>query len=78
MTNADMDSYLAEGQGKQKMIALQDVTCDVEGALEFMNHYTTIDEPVFEGPGGILIGSTDVLPTELREYSRYSAEESKT
>ncbi|BEI93733.1 uncharacterized protein CcaverHIS019_0601920 [Cutaneotrichosporon cavernicola] len=65
MTNADMDRYLAESKGKQKMIALQDVTCDVEGALEFMNHYTTIDEPVFEGPGGILIGSTDVLPTEL-------------
>ncbi|GMK58401.1 hypothetical protein CspeluHIS016_0504330 [Cutaneotrichosporon spelunceum] len=65
MTNADMDRYLAENDGKHKMIALQDVTCDVEGALEFMNHYTTIDEPVFEGPGGILIGSTDVLPTEL-------------
>lgn len=66
MTNAETDTFLAE-HPNQKWVAVQDITCDVEGALEFMNHYTTIDEPVFEGPGGILIGSTDVLPTELRE-----------
>lgn len=34
-----------------------------------MNKSTTIDEPYFDGPGGMLIGSTDILPTELRESS---------
>lgn len=34
-----------------------------------MNKSTTIDEPYFDGPGGMLIGSTDILPTELRKLS---------
>lgn len=30
-----------------------------------MDRHTTIDQPSFEGPGGILISTTDILPTEL-------------
>jgi alpha-aminoadipic semialdehyde synthase len=81
MTNAETDHLISAqgGNGKQKLAAVQDVTCDLEvsyatgdpadkqGALEFMNKATSIDEPCFTGPGGILVGSTDILPTELRE-----------
>lgn len=33
-----------------------------------MDQFTTIDNPYFEGPGGILISSIDILPTELGEW----------
>ncbi|TXT10844.1 hypothetical protein VHUM_02349 [Vanrija humicola] len=67
LTNSQTDSLIRKsgGAGSQKLAAVQDVSCDIGGALEFMTHSTTIDEPSFEGPGGILIGSTDILPTEL-------------
>lgn len=32
-----------------------------------MDRHTTIDDPFFVVPGGILISSTDILPTELCE-----------
>lgn len=32
-----------------------------------MDRITTIDDPFYVGPGGILISSTDILPTELRQ-----------
>ncbi|KAL1408626.1 hypothetical protein Q8F55_005439 [Vanrija albida] len=67
LTNTQTDGLIrkAGGAGNQKLVAVQDVSCDIGGALEFMTKSTTIDEPSFEGPGGILIGSTDILPTEL-------------
>ncbi|WVQ67733.1 uncharacterized protein L199_005937 [Kwoniella botswanensis] len=68
ISNSDLSSLLgaSSGQGqKQKLVAVQDITCDKEGGLEFVNQFTTIDEPYFEGPGGILISSIDILPTEL-------------
>nr|XP_019046253.1 alpha-aminoadipic semialdehyde synthase [Kwoniella bestiolae CBS 10118]OCF25183.1 alpha-aminoadipic semialdehyde synthase [Kwoniella bestiolae CBS 10118] len=67
ISNSDLPLFLGasdEGQ-KQKLVAVQDITCDKEGGLEFVNQFTTIDEPYFEGPGGILISSIDILPTEL-------------
>jgi alpha-aminoadipic semialdehyde synthase len=36
-----------------------------QGGLEFVDRHTTIDQPSFEGPGGVLISTTDILPTEL-------------
>jgi hypothetical protein len=39
-----------------------------QGGLEFLHRTTTIDEPHWEGAGGILISSTDILPTELRTF----------
>jgi hypothetical protein len=42
----------------------------MKGALEFMDRATSIDSPCFTGPGRMLIGSTDILPTELRELAR--------
>ncbi|WVF71526.1 hypothetical protein IAT40_006334 [Kwoniella sp. CBS 6097] len=65
MTNADLDTLINSAGGKQKLVAIQDVTCDKEGGFQFVNKFTTIDEPYFEGPGGMLISSIDILPTEL-------------
>ncbi|WWC89390.1 uncharacterized protein L201_004313 [Kwoniella dendrophila CBS 6074] len=65
ITNSDMSTLLSESGDKQKLVAVQDITCDKEGTLEFVNQFTTIDQPYYEGPGGMLISSIDILPTEL-------------
>ncbi|WWD17363.1 hypothetical protein CI109_101804 [Kwoniella shandongensis] len=65
MSNQDLKGLLSQAEGKQQLIAVQDISCDKEGGLEFVNKYTTIDEPYFEGPNGMLISSIDILPTEL-------------
>ncbi|WVR06970.1 hypothetical protein IAU60_004007 [Kwoniella sp. DSM 27419] len=65
ITNEDLSTLIAQAAGKQKLIAVQDITCDAEGGLQFVNEFTTIDKPYFEGPNGILISSIDILPTEL-------------
>jgi hypothetical protein len=38
----------------------------LQGGLEFVDRHTTIDSPYAEGPGGILISTIDILPSELR------------
>ncbi|WRT66305.1 uncharacterized protein IL334_003260 [Kwoniella shivajii] len=65
ISNSDLSSLLNAAGDKQKLLAVQDITCDKEGGLEFVNQFTTIDQPCFKGPGGILISSIDILPTEL-------------
>ena len=44
-------------------------TDEEQGNIEFMDRHTTIDSPYFEGPGGILVSSIDILPTELRNFA---------
>ncbi|KAJ3340193.1 hypothetical protein HDU93_007283 [Gonapodya sp. JEL0774] len=76
----------AENRGLKgpKMMALADISCDMEGSIEFMNKASSIDSPFYyydplqgtyhgniEGPG-IQIMSIDNLPTELPlEASEY-------
>ncbi|ORY32502.1 putative Saccharopine dehydrogenase [Naematelia encephala] len=60
MSNADMVSL-----GRSKLAAVQDITADLKGNLEFVDRHTTIDQPYFEGPNGILVSVVDILPTEL-------------
>jgi len=78
MTQRDIDGLLASSNGELRLAAIQDVSCDLKvsyrydcvnrkGGLEFVDRHTTIDQPYFEGPGGMLISTTDILPTELRE-----------
>lgn len=62
-----MNTLLERCYGRPKLAAIQDVTCDLGGNLEFVDRHTTIDQPYFEGPGGILISTVDILPTELGE-----------
>nr|XP_018263129.1 alpha-aminoadipic semialdehyde synthase [Kwoniella dejecticola CBS 10117]OBR85287.1 alpha-aminoadipic semialdehyde synthase [Kwoniella dejecticola CBS 10117] len=65
ISNDEMSALLDSSGGRQKLVAVQDITCDKEGGLEFVNQFTTIDEPYFQGPGGMLISSIDILPSEL-------------
>ncbi|TPX57572.1 hypothetical protein PhCBS80983_g03736 [Powellomyces hirtus] len=67
-----------------RMLSIADISCDINGSLEFMSHSTTIDDPYFmydpvtrkthhnmEGKG-VQIMSIDNLPTELPlEASEY-------
>ncbi|KAL7421814.1 hypothetical protein Q5752_003585 [Cryptotrichosporon argae] len=62
LSDEDMRRY---ANGEQKIVAVQDISCDLKGGLEFVDRHTTIDSPSFEGPGGVLVSSTDILPSEL-------------
>ena len=77
MTVRDIDHLVESSHGEMRLAAIQDVSCDikvsrpfakahVQGGLEFIDRHTTIGSPYFEGPGGMLISTTDILPTELR------------
>ncbi|KAJ3391277.1 hypothetical protein HDU92_009137 [Lobulomyces angularis] len=68
-----------------RMISIADITCDINGSLEFMSHASTIDSPFFVydpitrtesttnmEADGIQIMSIDNLPTEMPiESSEY-------
>lgn len=63
-----MDALIgASPGGVPKLAAIQDVTCDMKGNLEFIDRHCTIDLPHYVGPAGILISTVDILPTELGE-----------
>lgn len=53
------------------MVAVQDITADLKGNLEFVDRHTTIDRPYYEGPGGMLVSVVDILPTELGQLQAY-------
>lgn len=78
-----MQGLIDSSGGEPRLAAIQDVSCDLkvcrtggiawgqaddQGGLEFVDRHTTIDAPYFEGLGGVLISTTDILPTELREF----------
>jgi len=73
---------LAEA-GKSRLLAVSDISCDVEGSLEFLTQSTLIERPYYnyypltttvgneiDGKGVVVCG-IDILPSELpREASR--------
>ncbi|RXK35397.1 hypothetical protein M231_07341 [Tremella mesenterica] len=65
MSTSDLNTLVDAEAGKQKLVVVQDVTCDLHGGLEFVDKHTTIDQPHFIGPGGVLISTTDILPAEM-------------
>lgn len=62
---------------------LTDISCDVQGSIEFLERTTNIDEPFFNydpicrrevapnigDTGGITVMGVDILPTELPKES---------
>lgn len=61
---------------QSKLLTIADISCDIEGSIEFMNKESTIDEPFYyydaitDSYGeGVQIMSIDNLPTELPEDS---------
>lgn len=85
MTVADIREL--HKQRRNRLIGVADLSCDVNGGVEFLLKSTSIDRPVFvydvetsaakdgfEGRGVILLG-VDNLPTELpREATLYFGE----
>ncbi|KAG9144913.1 hypothetical protein Leryth_024026 [Lithospermum erythrorhizon] len=66
------------------LVGMCDITCDIEGSLEFINQTTSIDSPFFRydplnnsyhsnmDGSGVLCSSVDILPTEFaKEASQY-------
>lgn len=64
---------------QSKLLTIADISCDIEGSIEFMNKASTIDEPFYyydaiadsyaANGAGVQIMSIDNLPTELPEDS---------
>ncbi|KAH7099522.1 Saccharopine dehydrogenase-domain-containing protein [Auriculariales sp. MPI-PUGE-AT-0066] len=55
-----------------RFTTIADVSCDIDGGLEFFHRSTTIDDPVYHVPisspdakDGVSIMGVDILPTEL-------------
>lgn len=83
MDEGSLEQLVQASGGRPKLVAVQDIACDlkvsrgrqcpwgaltkVQGGLAFVDKHTKIDAPFFEAPGGVLISSIDILPTELRE-----------
>jgi alpha-aminoadipic semialdehyde synthase len=71
------------GRGEKSLMVVADISCDVNGSIEFLLRSTTIDHPTFhydpilqretsQSAEGITICGVDILPTELpRESSAY-------
>ena len=75
MTNVDMSRLVDASGVPTKLVAVQDITCDIEGNLEFMNQHSTIDQPHYLGPGAVTLSAIDILPTELpRDASEHFSE----
>lgn len=68
----------------RRLLVVSDITCDVGGSIEFLEHTTSIDKPylwydplqqkeVPDGIGGaVLVAGVDILPSELpRDSSMY-------
>ncbi|KAI0318332.1 Saccharopine dehydrogenase-domain-containing protein [Amylostereum chailletii] len=47
-----------------RLAAVGDISCDIEGGLEFVTHATTLDSPTFD-VGRVAVMSVDILPASL-------------
>lgn len=68
-----------------RLLLLSDITCDVNGSIEFLERTTTIEDPFFNydplsgtevsptiGTSGVTVLGVDILPSELpRESSAH-------
>mmetsp|Transcript_32325 Transcript_32325/g.68355 ORF Transcript_32325/g.68355 Transcript_32325/m.68355 type:complete len:1058 (+) Transcript_32325:153-3326(+) len=64
-------------QGNKSLFAVGDISCDVNGSIEFLQQTTTIDKPFFSwnpttnkavddiNEDGVAVMGVDILPTEL-------------
>lgn len=65
--------FFASRVGGARFRVVADISCDIEGGLEFVSHAATIDEPVFtarpkhhpQDLPGIRVMSVDILPSEI-------------
>ncbi|ORY05235.1 hypothetical protein K493DRAFT_42596 [Basidiobolus meristosporus CBS 931.73] len=77
LTNQQLAEIQADDANKYRLVSIADISCDIEGSLEFTTKTTTIDEPFFYYDAinsnehqdiehtGTQIMSIDNLPTEI-------------
>lgn len=72
-------------EGVNRLLVVSDISCDVNGSIEFLDRTCTVDKPFFQynpllrkevaadiGDKGITVMGTDILPAELpRESSEH-------
>ncbi|KAL7545977.1 hypothetical protein ACHAWF_009327 [Thalassiosira exigua] len=75
LTKAEMSDLYKNGN--KSLFAVGDISCDVNGSIEFLQHTTTIDKPFFSwnpstnqasdeiSEDGVAVMGVDILPTEL-------------
>ncbi|CAG8612807.1 10909_t:CDS:10, partial [Funneliformis mosseae] len=77
LTNEHLKAIQMDPNNKYRFLAVADISCDIKGALEFLSHSTTIDDPFYyvdlvnnkehkndEGKGTQIM-AVDILPTEI-------------
>ncbi|PKC09641.1 alpha-aminoadipic semialdehyde synthase [Rhizophagus irregularis] len=77
LTNEHLRAIQADPSNKNRLLAISDISCDINGALECLSHSTTIDDPFYyvdavnnkehkndEGRGTQIM-AVDILPTEI-------------
>ncbi|CAI2161774.1 19390_t:CDS:10 [Funneliformis geosporum] len=80
LTNEQLKAIQMDPNNKYRLLAVADISCDIKGALEFLSHSTTIDDPFYyvdlvnnkehkklrsdEGKGTQIM-AVDILPTEI-------------
>lgn len=72
-------------QGNEKLLAVADLSCDINGGIGFLSRSTTVEQPFFmydaandsdvngiDGGDGVVMMGVDILPSELpREASTF-------
>ncbi|KAJ1915090.1 hypothetical protein IWQ60_008570 [Tieghemiomyces parasiticus] len=84
LTKQQLRHLQSDPQYRYRMLAVADIGCDIEGPLEFMSHFSSIDEPFYyydavrdrehvnESEPGVQILGVENLPAELPlESSRF-------
>ncbi|KZT33116.1 hypothetical protein SISSUDRAFT_993382 [Sistotremastrum suecicum HHB10207 ss-3] len=68
MTTSQLSHAVATSRklyGPVRRLSVADITCDIEGGLEFVSHATKIDNPTFRTDNNVQVMSIDILPSEL-------------
>ncbi|KZS87672.1 hypothetical protein SISNIDRAFT_398299, partial [Sistotremastrum niveocremeum HHB9708] len=68
MTTSQLAHAVAKSRklyGLVRRLSVADITCDIEGGLEFVSHATKIDNPTFRTDDNVQVMSIDILPSEL-------------
>ncbi|CAG8691904.1 3722_t:CDS:10, partial [Acaulospora morrowiae] len=77
ITTSQLRALQSNPNLKHRLLTVADISCDINGALEFLSHSTTIDDPFYyvdavngrehkrDEERGTQIMAVDILPTEI-------------
>ncbi|OLY78677.1 Alpha-aminoadipic semialdehyde synthase, mitochondrial [Smittium mucronatum] len=82
LTKKQLKKIKQDPKNKYRLITISDISCDIEGSIEFTNKASIIDKPFFyydsikdhhhQDKEGVQIMSIDNLPTELPDESSFN------